>query len=99
MMLRVGQEGTGQKAHAHLTSRKGPAAAAKKAARIAASQPAAEALLAKVPPKGTTVTVDGVTGKVAWMGTKVYRGRWSARVGVKDAVGQMHWVDAAKVAR
>jgi hypothetical protein len=72
---------------------------AKKAARIAASQPAAEALLAKVPPKGTTVTVDGVTGKVAWMGTKVYRGRWSARVGVKDSQGQMHWVDAAKVVR
>jgi len=69
---------------------------AKRQAKVDASRPAAEALLAKVPPKGTTVTVDGVTGKVAWMGSKVFRGRWSARVGVKDSRGEMHWVDAAK---
>lgn len=70
---------------------------AQKAAAVAATRPAAEALLAKVPPAGTTVTAGGVTGKVAWKGAKVHRGRWSARVGVKDAAGVMHWVDASAV--
>ena len=73
------------------------AKAAAKAAKLDATRPAAEALLARVPAKGTTVTVGGVTGKVAWKGAKAYRGRWSARVGVKDARGEMHWVDAAAV--
>lgn len=70
---------------------------AKLAASNAKGEAAAKALLARVPAKGTPVTVDGVTGRVAWMGVKKYYGKWNARVGVKDVRGNMHWLDAAKL--
>jgi hypothetical protein len=62
------------------------------------SEAAALKLLEAVPPKGTTVTVGAFTGKVTWTGTKKYRGMWNARVGVKNAYGEMIWVDASDVA-
>jgi len=68
-------------------------AAAAKEAQLRAS---AEALLARIPAKGTTVTVDGFTGKVFWMGVSKYRGAYNARAGVKDSKGEVAWIDAAK---
>lgn len=80
------------------------AAAAKKAASQAkrqatddAKRAAAEALLAKVPAKGSRVTVGGFTGKVAWTGVSKYYGKWGARVGVKNAKGEMAWFTADEV--
>ena len=72
------------------------AAAAKRAAKVAVAKAEAEAKLARIPAKGTLVTVDGFTGKVFWMGVKSYYGKWNARAGVKDAKGNVQWVDADK---
>lgn len=48
------------------------------------------------PTKGTTVTIDGVTGEVFWKGVKKYRGRWRATVGIRDSRGVAHWIDIGK---
>ena len=72
------------------------AKAEKKAAKEAQLKASAEALLARIPAKGTTVTVDGFTGKVFWMGVSKYRGTYNARAGVKDSKGEVAWIDAAK---
>ena len=72
------------------------AKAEKKAAKEAQLKASAEALLARIPSKGTTVTVDGFTGKVFWMGVSKYRGAYNARAGVKDSKGEVAWIDAAK---
>jgi len=69
---------------------------AKKQAKDAAGKAAAEALLPKIPAKGTVVTVDGFTGKVFWIGVNKYRGVWSAKAGVKDSRGDVRWVDSSK---
>ena len=70
--------------------------AEKKAAKEAQLKASAEALLARIPAKGTTVTVDGFTGKVFWTGVSKYRGTYNARAGVKDSKGEVAWIDAAK---
>jgi len=72
------------------------AKAAKKAAKEAQLKASAEALLSRIPVKGTTVTVDGFTGKVFWVGVSKYRGAYNARAGVKDSKGEVAWIDAAK---
>jgi hypothetical protein len=72
------------------------AKAEKKAAKEAQLKASAEALLARIPVKGTTVTVDGFTGKVFWTGVSKYRGAYNARAGVKDSKGEVTWIDAAK---
>jgi hypothetical protein len=72
------------------------AKAEKKAAKEAQLKASAEALLARIPAKGTTVTVDGFTGKVFWTGVSKYRGAYNARAGVKDSKGEVAWIDAAK---
>ena len=69
---------------------------AKKEAKEAALKVAAEKLLARIPAKGTTVTVDGFTGKVFWTGVSKYRGTYNARAGVKDSRGEVAWIDASK---
>jgi hypothetical protein len=56
----------------------------------------AEKMLARIPAKGTTVTVDGFTGQVFWTGATKYYGKWSARAGIKDARGNVAWVTAEK---
>jgi hypothetical protein len=68
--------------------------AEKKAAKEAQLKASAEALLARIPAKGTTVTVDGFTGKVFWTGVSKYRGTYNARAGVKDSRGDVAWIDA-----
>ena len=71
--------------------------AAKQAAKEAkdeALRQAAEALLARIPAKGTVVTVDGFTGQVFWTGCSKYRGKWNARAGVKNSRGEVAWVPA-----
>jgi hypothetical protein len=68
--------------------------AAKKAAKDDAARIEAEKLIARIPPKGTTVTVDGFTGKVFWTGASKYYGKWTARAGVKNAKGTVQWVSA-----
>lgn len=70
--------------------------AVKKAAKEAHLKEAAEGLLARIPLKGTEVTVDGFTGKVFWVGVSKYYGKYSARAGVKDTKGNVVWVDAEK---
>jgi hypothetical protein len=75
---------------------KNEARAAKKAAKDAAGKAEAEKMLARIPAKGTTVTVDGITGKVFWIGASKYYGKWSARAGVKDSRGVAHWIPAEK---
>jgi len=72
------------------------AKAEKKAAKEAQLKASADALLARIPVKGTTVTVDGFTGKVFWVGVSKYRGAYNARAGVKDSKGEVAWIDAAK---
>jgi hypothetical protein len=70
------------------------ARAAKAAAKSEASRAAANAQLASLPSKGTTVTVNGFTGTVFWTGVSKYRGAWSARAGVKDSSGNVNWISA-----
>jgi hypothetical protein len=67
-------------------------------AKLAAAKSLAEGQLARIPAKGTTVTVDGFTGKVFWTGVSKYRGAWNARAGVKDTKGNVQWIDAEKFA-
>jgi hypothetical protein len=63
----------------------------------AAAQAAAQALLDKYcPPRGTSVTIDNISGQVFWSGVKKYRGRWRSTVGVKDKSGTAHWIDISK---
>ena len=70
-----------------------------KAAKEAAAENAAKAMLAHIPAKGTTVTVDGFTGKIFWTGATKYYGKWNARAGVKNAAGEVRWVDASHWAK
>ena len=65
-------------------------------AKLKAEKAVAEGQLARIPAKGTTVTVDGFTGKVFWIGVSKYRGKWNARAGVKDSAGNVQWVPADK---
>ena len=83
-----------RKAAAKLEADKKAAREAKKATKDAALKAAAEGHLARIPAKGTTVTVDGFTGRVFWTGVTKYRGKFSARAGVKDARGNVVWVEA-----
>ena len=69
---------------------------AKQEAKDVVLKAAAEGLLARIPAKGTEVTVDGFTGKVFWTGATKYRGSWSARAGVKNGKGEVVWVPAEK---
>jgi len=69
---------------------------AKRDEKLAAVKSAAEGQLARIPAKGTQVTVDGFTGRVFWTGVTKYRGTWNARAGVKDARGNVQWVPAEK---
>jgi hypothetical protein len=70
------------------------ARAAKAAEKDAVLKAVAEGHLARIPTKGTQVTVGGFTGKIFWIGVSKYRGTWSARAGVKDAKGNVQWVEA-----
>ena len=79
-----------------LEAEKKAARRAKADAKAAALRSEAEKLLARIPAKGTTVTVDGFTGKVFWVGVAKYYGKFNARAGVKDAKGNVIWVEAAK---
>ncbi len=72
------------------------ASKAKRDAKDAILKAAAEGMLARIPAKGTEVTVDGFTGKVFWTGCSKYRGAWSARAGVKNGKGEVIWVPADK---
>lgn len=65
--------------------------AAKSQAKLEATKAAAEALLARAPKKGSTLTIGGVTGKVCWVGTAKYRGAYTARFGLKDSRGNVTW--------
>ena len=66
-----------------------------KAAKDAALKTAAEALLARIPAKGTVVTVNGFTGKIFWTGVAKYRNQWNANAGVKDTKGVVQWISAS----
>jgi hypothetical protein len=70
------------------------AKAAVKAQKDEALRIEAEKLLARIPAKGTVVTVEGFTGQVFWTGCSKYRGRWNARAGVKNSAGEVVWVSA-----
>ncbi|NBW06414.1 MAG: hypothetical protein EBR82_00120 [Caulobacteraceae bacterium] len=67
--------------------------AANRAAKEVPLRAAAEARLRQAPAKGTTVTVDGFTGRVFWAGVNKFRGNFKASYGVKDARGTVRWVE------
>ena len=69
---------------------------AKKQAKEDALKAEAEKLLARIPAKGTMVTVDGFTGQVFWTGVSKYYGKFNARAGVKNTKGEVQWIDATK---
>ena len=69
---------------------------AKKQAKEDALRSEAEKLLARIPAKGTMVTVDGFTGQVFWTGVSKYYGKFNARAGVKNSKGEVQWIDATK---
>ena len=72
---------------------------AKRDAKAAASKVVADAeLVAALPLKGTTITVDGFTGTVFWMGVRQYRGTWNANAGIKDVRGEVKWVPCRTLA-
>lgn len=77
--------------------------AAEYAAKVAAQQTKdntlktiAEGMLPLIPSKGTTVTVEGFTGKIFWSGVSKYRNKWNANAGIKDINGIVKWVPAIK---
>ncbi len=92
--LRIKQEAH-QAAKAAATAKKA-ASKAKCDAKDAILKASAEGMLARIPAKGTEVTVDGFTGKVFWTGCSKYRGVWSARAGVKNGKGEVAWISAEK---
>jgi len=71
------------------------AKAAVKTAKDAALKAVAEGMLARIPAKGTTVTINGFTGKIFWTGVAKYRNQWNANAGVKDSKGIVQWVSAS----
>jgi hypothetical protein len=85
-----------RKAAEEVEKAKKAARQAKKEAKEAELKASAEKFLARIPAKGTEVTVDGFTGKVFWTGATKYRGSWSARAGVKNGKGEVVWVPAEK---
>ena len=92
--LRIEQEAR----HAAEEAEKAKRAArhAKKVAKEATMKAEAEKLLARIPTKGTIVTIDGFTGQIFWAGCSKYYGKWSARAGVKNAKGEVAWISADK---
>jgi hypothetical protein len=92
--LRIKQENRA----ATVTAEKAKKAArdAKAAAKDAILKAEAEGMLARIPAKGTKVTIDGFTGHVFWIGCSKYRGKWSSRAGVKNTKGEVSWISAEK---
>ena len=92
--LRIEQEAR----HAAEEAEKAKRAArhAKKVAQEATMKAETEKLLARIPAKGTIVTIDGFTGQIFWAGCSKYYGKWSARAGVKNAKGEVAWISADK---
>jgi len=92
--LRIEQEAR----HAAEEAEKAKRAArhAKKVAKEATMKAETEKLLARIPAKGTIVTIDGFTGQIFWAGCSKYYGKWSARAGVKNAKGEVAWISADK---
>ena len=85
-----------RKAAEEVEKAKKAARQAKRDAKEAELKASAEKLLARIPAKGTEVTVDGFTGKVFWTGVSKYYGTFTARAGVKNAKGEVAWVPAEK---
>lgn len=72
---------------------KAAARAAKAEAKLAATRAVADAeYAAALPFKGKTVSVDGFTGTVFWMGVKAYRGTFNANAGIKNSKGEVQWI-------
>lgn len=92
--LRIKQEAR-QAAETAVAAKKA-ASKARRDAKDAALKAEVEKFLARIPAKGTKVTVDGFTGQVFWCGVSKYRGVWSARAGVKNAKGEVAWISAEK---
>jgi hypothetical protein len=72
------------------------ARADKHAEKSAAAKRAAEAQLAASPAKGTRVKAGTIEGTVGWRGVQMYRGKWNARIGVKQGT-EMFWFNAVDV--
>ena len=92
--LRLEQEA--RKAEEAAYQAKVAARKAKRDAKDVILKAEAEKLLARIPAKGTKVIVDGFAGQVFWTGCSKYRGKWSARAGVKNAKGEVAWISAEK---
>lgn len=70
---------------------------AKKAAKLADSRRVADDEAARLPSRGTRVTLGKVSGELFWIGVKAYRGQYQCRVGVRDAAGNVTWGNAREV--
>jgi len=71
------------------------AAQAKRDAKVTALKSGAEAQLARIPAKGTVVTVGDFTGRIFWSGVTKHNRTFSARAGIKNSKGEVLWVDAS----
>lgn len=71
---------------------------AKKEVKLAATRAQADAeYAAALPFKGKTVTVDGFTGTVFWMGVKAYRGTFNANAGIRNTKGEVQWIRCSQL--
>lgn len=73
------------------------AAQAKRDAKVAALKSGAEAQLARIPAKGTVVTVGDFTGRIFWTGVTKHNRTFSARAGIKNSKGEVLWIDATEL--
>lgn len=80
-----------------IEAEKAAAKEAKKAAKLESSRAVADAEFARLPAKGSIVSMNNFTGKLFWTGIKAYRGVYSVRVGVKDSKGNVEWGNARDV--
>lgn len=69
----------------------------KKAEKLESTRAAANADYDKLPPIGTAMEVDGFTGRLFWKAVKPFRGKYKARIGLRDVNGFVKWVDADKL--
>lgn len=70
---------------------------AQKAAKLEGTRAAADADFRKLPSIGTVMEVDGFTGKLFWKAVKPFRGKYKARIGLRDVNGVVKWMDADKL--
>lgn len=70
---------------------------AKKEMKLEATKAEAEKAFNALPSNGTLVKVGDFAGKLFWKAVKAYKGKYSARIGVKDDKGNVKWANAEEL--